>query len=121
MAAHISEQAKRRNEFFDDLLESLTTELLNLGVDEQSASTSAENIAFKLHENWQGISIVFTKKPRLVMERLRQQALSEFNGRDTAAIIRKYGISENTFYGWLREERKKVEKELDEQQGQLDL
>lgn len=55
------------------------------------------------------------------MERLRQKALSEFNGRDTAAIIRKYGISENTFYGWLREERKKAEKELDEQQGQLDL
>lgn len=119
---YMSEQSKRRNEFFDDLLTFIAEQLVKHGMNEQEAACSAEEIALRLYENWNSATLVFPKRPRLYMERLKQSILSEFTGSNLLELIRKYRISETTFYRWLREEREELKKRLkNSQQNQLDF
>lgn len=117
----VSEQARRRNEFFDDMLAFFEEELIKNGMDEKKASKTAEDIALRLHERWQSHTLVFPKKPQLVFDKQKQQILSEFTGNNISFLVRKYGISETTIYKWLREETAAYRKQLAEQQGQLDI
>lgn len=117
----VSEQARRRNEFFDDLLEYFEQVLIAHGLEASSASKEAEAIALKLHERWQSHTLVFPKKPQLVFDKQKQQILSEFTGNNISFLVRKYGFSETTIYKWLREETAAYRKQLAEQQGQLDI
>lgn len=49
----ISEQARRCNEFFEDILQFFADELIKNSMDAELASKKAEDIALKLHERWQ--------------------------------------------------------------------
>lgn len=46
----ISEQARCRNEFFDDILNFFAEELISFGIDAEQADKAAKNVALKLHE-----------------------------------------------------------------------
>lgn len=119
--AYISEQSKRRNEFFDDLLTFIAQQLVINGMQADNAAVAAEEIALCLHEKWGSATLVFPKRPRLYIERTKNAILSEFKGNNILELVRKYRISEATFYRWLREQRAEIKKQAQEKQGQLDL
>lgn len=96
-------QAQRKNELFSELEEHIMQELVKLGLAEESAEQSAEAITFNIYENWRGLSVVFPMQPKRYMDRLKKRILSEFNGRNSTEIVRKYKISENILYRWNRE------------------
>lgn len=115
------EQSKRRNEFFDDMLNFLASEFERLDMDADESAKSAEEVALKLHENWQSHALVFPKSSQLVMEKRKRAALADFNGHNITDIIRNHRVSETTFHRWMREERTELKKQIDKQQGKFDF
>ncbi len=114
----ISEQARRCNEFFEDILQFFVDELIKNSMDAELASKKAEDIALKLHERWQSHTLVFPKKPQLVFDRQKQEVLAAFTGNNMSELVRTYGYSETIIYKWMREERAALKQKLKDQEAQ---
>ncbi len=122
MSFNVSEQTRRRNRLMEDIIIFISDELIkHYNINKDDAIKSAEEIALNLHGEWRGISIVFPVRPEIVINRQKQQALAEYNGRNITEIVKKYGIAENTFYVWLKEEYAKIKEQRDKDQASLDL
>lgn len=117
-AYNISEQAKRRNELLQDLIDYISIEFEKIGLKEQEAKEKAEDVAFKIHEKWKGIIVVFPMRPKILLEKLKKQVLSDFTGNNFVDVVRKYSITERTIYKWVLEEQKR---KTDKNQGKLDF
>lgn len=96
-------QAQRKNELFSELEENIKNELIKNGLAAELAEEKAETITFNIYENWRGLSVVFPMNPQRYMEKIKRKIVSEFDGRNTTELVRKYKISENILYRWNRE------------------
>ncbi|UYZ84320.1 hypothetical protein MTZ49_01690 [Entomomonas sp. E2T0] len=117
MEYHVSEQAKRRNGFFEDLIDGLTRHLIANNINEPEKA--AEEIALKLHEEWRGQNLNFPAKPRLYFERLKEQVISEYTGYNKTELLRRHNISESTLYKWMNQKLKEAKKREIDQNGQV--
>lgn len=119
MVTHVSEQARRRNGFFEDLMELLIVYLKENGVPDPG--DKAEEIALEILKKWGGVSLNIPKKPDFYFGKIKEQAVSEYTGNNILEITRKYNISENLFYRWLNEKLKEYKEQAEKNQGRLDI
>ena len=116
-----TEQTKRRSELLQDLIDAIAYELQQFNISEQQANERAKVIAFKIHERWRGLTVIFPMRPDIVIENLKRKVLAEFTGNNFVELVRKYGVAENTIYQWRLEELEAQTKKANEAQRQLDI
>lgn len=103
-----SQQIRRRNSMLGDLAELVAEALRNHGVnDQQAANDASEEVAFKLHRRWAGITLVFPANDELARQRLELHIVEEFDGTNADHLVRKYAVTENFIYRVVRKHQQK--------------
>lgn len=113
-----SQQIRRRNGMLRELAEMLVDSLQKHGVDAERATSEAEELAFKLHRRWAGITFTFPVKDELAMARLELHIMEEYDGTNADHLVRKYNVTEGWIYSVVR---KHQQRRIDANQHNLDL
>lgn len=99
------QQIRRRNTMLRELAELLTELLTKHGVSGDCAENEAEELAFKLHQRWAGITFTFPVRDELARKRLELHIINEYNGSNAPDLVRRYGVTEDWIYSVVRAHR----------------
>ena len=80
-------------EVLSDLATNVSELMVKRGVDESEASELGVQIAESIRRDWGGMSIYIPKGAKFDIEKRDQEIFSEWDGKNTLELCRKYKIS----------------------------
>ena len=91
------------HDVLDDMQEQLIAKLSELGLTSCTSQIIAHKLKSHFRKHWGGQNIYFTKSKDLSK---RDQAIyEEYDGRNKVELLRKYDMSEQTFYKIIKKVR----------------
>ncbi|ARG88330.1 TPA: Mor transcription activator family protein [Pseudomonas aeruginosa] len=101
-----SQQFRRRNNMLSELAELVVDGMQECGVPREKAVSVSEEIAFRLHRRWAGLTFVFPVKDELARRRLELHILQRYDGSNADKLVQEFGISEGLIYEIVRKHRR---------------